>query len=95
MNCHECRYMMFDYIEHKLPGPAKLEVEKHLRACSACAEKFASLNEHRSEEEEKPPGLFWYLLKPSGGYKRFFFIGAIFTVIIVIVLISGRIKKLF
>ncbi len=91
MKCHECRYLMFDYIDKKLSEPVIKEMEKHLEECPSCAERMAKLA--RPQEEEKPSGLFWYLLMPSGGFKRFFFVGAIFTFILVLALISVQLKK--
>lgn len=91
VNCHECKYLMFDYIDEKLSIQVKMEMEKHLEECPACAERLATLKAR--QEEEKPIGMFWYLLRPSGGFKRFFFIGAIFTFILVLALISVQMRK--
>ncbi|MHB9095127.1 MAG: anti-sigma factor family protein [Eubacteriales bacterium] len=91
MNCHECKYLMFDYVDDKLSSPVRLDMERHFEECSVCAEKLAKLKAR--QEEEKPIGMFWYLLRPSGGFKRFFFIGAIFTFILVLALISVQMKK--
>lgn len=94
MNCNECRYVMFDYIEHKLSVATKMEMETHLNECAACSEKLARLKDERLAEEETP-GLFWYLFKPSGGYKRFFFLGSILTLVFVLYLMYSRLKGLF
>ena len=90
MKCHECNYLMFDYLDGKLPIAEKMDLESHLGECPACAERLARLKQ--SQEEEKPTGLFWYLWRPSGGFKRFFFLGAIFTCILVLLLISFQMK---
>ncbi|MBU7005611.1 anti-sigma factor family protein [Phosphitispora fastidiosa] len=94
MNCHECRYLMFDLIDDKLSEDLRQEMEKHLDECPSCAQSFAKMKarEAAKEKEEKASGLFWYLLMPSGGFKRFFFVGAIFTFILVMALISVQLK---
>ena len=95
MNCNECRYIMFDYIDNKLPVATKMEMETHLNQCAACAEKLARLNEKQLVEEETPLGLFWYLFKPSGGYKRAFLLGAVLTLVFVLYLMSSKLRGLF
>ncbi len=86
---------MFDYVDQKLTGAAKLDMEKHLRECPACAARLEGLYDQRAEEEDKPLGLFWYLLKPSGGFKRFFIAGAVLTFSLVIYLMYGHLRGWF
>lgn len=89
MKCHECNYLMFDYLDGKLSASEKMEFESHLSECPVCAERLSRLNK---QQEEKPTGMFWYLWRPSGGFKRFFFLGAIFTFILVLALISFKLN---
>lgn len=91
MNCHECRYLMFDYVDDKMSEPLKTEMDQHLEQCTACTERLAGLKAR--QQEEKLAGMFWYLLRPSGGFKRFFIIGAILTFILVLALVSIQMKK--
>lgn len=91
MNCYECKYLMFDYIDNKLSEPARREMEQHMEQCQSCADRLVQVK--AKQEEEKISGLFWYMFKPSGGFKRFFFIGAIFTFILVVALISVSMKN--
>ncbi len=95
MNCHECRYLMFDLIDDKLSEDLRQEMESHLDECPSCAQKYDKMKarDEEKEKEEKASGLFWYLLMPSGGFKRFFFVGAIFTFILVMALISVQLNK--
>lgn len=92
MNCNECKYLMFDFVEGELSEPVRTEVEKHLEECEVCSERISKMRGR--QQEEKWNGLFWYLLAPSGGFKRFFFFGAVFTFLLVLVLISTRFHNL-
>ncbi|MFZ5640647.1 MAG: anti-sigma factor family protein [Bacillota bacterium] len=92
MNCHECRYLSFDYVDDKLSQETRELFEKHLAECPACMERVARMQERKTEEEE-PTGLFWYLLRPACGFKRFFIVGALLTVILVMALISIHLGK--
>jgi anti-sigma factor RsiW len=37
MNCADLRAAIFDYVEQRLPGPAREAFESHRRDCAACA----------------------------------------------------------
>lgn len=92
MNCHECRYLSFDYVDDKLSSETREMFEKHLAECPDCSERIDRMRE-RKTEEEKVTGLFWYLLRPAGGFKRFFIMGAFLTMILVMALISIHVGK--
>lgn len=81
MNCKECRYLMFDYVDDKLSSRVKQAVDEHIATCAECSRKLEETKE-RQDELEKNSGMFFYLFKPSGGYKRIFFAGAVITFIL-------------
>lgn len=95
LKCHECVYLMFDYIDGKLSAEVRADMEKHIKECSECAERLLKMEKQYEarQEEEKLAGMFWQMFRPSGGFKRFFIIGAIFTFILVLALISIKMRK--
>lgn len=95
VKCHECKYLMFDYVDRKLADGVRGEMDKHFEECSDCADRLLKTKQRQNEKEEQDKllGMFWYLLRPSGGFKRFFIVGAIFTFILVLALISIQMRK--
>ncbi|HXK06164.1 MAG TPA: anti-sigma factor [Verrucomicrobiae bacterium] len=82
MNCAEIEILICDYVDGTLAPAEKAEVERHLAACSACAELAADSRAavtfiERASDVEPPPELITKILfdapwarhkpKPSGG----------------------------
>ncbi len=80
MNCKECRYLLFDYIDGKLSEDTKAILDKHMEQCTDCAKRLNDMQDKQNDLTGS--GLFWYLFSPSGGFKRWFFAASIMTIIL-------------
>ncbi|KNZ70462.1 putative transmembrane anti-sigma factor [Thermincola ferriacetica] len=93
MNCKECRYLLFDYVDNKLTPDTKEIIDEHLQVCPECAARMEAL-QVRQEELEQASGMFFYLFKPSGGFKRLFIIASLLTALLFAILTYLHLKNL-
>ena len=76
MNCAEAEILICDYVDGTLAPAAKTELERHLAACSGCAElardaAAAVAFMERAAEVEPPPALVTRILfDPPWGHAR-------------------------
>lgn len=75
LSCQELVEIVTDYLEDRLPLPARTRFEMHLTYCKSCRIYLAQMRETsrlvgRLSEETFPPGAKEALLKVFRGWKR-------------------------
>lgn len=68
MKCKEIKYLLPDYVKHKVEENEQLEVSKHLEKCNKCAEEkaaiFAVLQQIETQPIVQPSEIYWTNLLP-------------------------------
>lgn len=68
MKCKEIKYLLPEFVEHKLPPEEKMAISQHLESCGKCSSQFRQIIDLFAHLEKEPtsmpPQLYWNNLIP-------------------------------